>query len=122
LARVQAVLRRSRWQEPQPASQGPITRGEVTADLDRHEVNVRGKPIELTPTEFNLLVYLMEQSGKVLPHQAILQHVWGPEYGPESEYLRVYIGRLRQKVEVDPAHPRYLLTERGVGYRFDTPE
>jgi len=61
----------------------------------------------------------MEHAGKVLPHQTILQHVWGPEYGPENEYLRVYIGRLRQKIEHDPANPRYLLTERGIGYSFE---
>ena len=88
------------------------------ADLEQHSVIVRGKSIELTSTEFNLLVYLMENAGKVLPHQTLLKHVWGPEYGPESEYLRVYIGRLRQKVEVDRATPRHLLTERGLGYSF----
>jgi two-component system KDP operon response regulator KdpE len=118
LARVQAVLRRARWAEP-PTRQGRLVRGEIITDLERHEVTMRGKLIELTPTEFNLLVYLMEHAGKVLPHQTILQHVWGPEYGPESEYLRVYIGRLRQKIEADPANPRYLLTERGVGYSFE---
>jgi two-component system KDP operon response regulator KdpE len=118
LARVQAVLRRARWAEP-PTRQGRLVRGEIIADLERHEVTVRGELIELTPTEFNLLVYLMEHAGKVLPHQTILQHVWGPEYGPESEYLRVYIGRLRQKIETDPTNPSYLLTERGVGYSFE---
>jgi len=118
LARVQAVLRRARWAEP-PTRQGRLVRGEIVADLERHEVTVRGELIELTPTEFNLLIYLMEHAGKVLPHQTILQHVWGPEYGPESEYLRVYIGRLRQKIETDPANPSYLLTERGVGYSFE---
>lgn len=119
LARLQAVLRRAQWVEV-PARQGRLVRGEIIADLERHQVIVRGAPIELTPTEFNLLVYLMENAGKVIPHQSILQHVWGPEYGPESEYLRVYIGRLRQKIETDPANPRYLFTERGVGYSFDT--
>jgi two-component system KDP operon response regulator KdpE len=118
LARVQAVLRRARWAEP-PARQGRLVRGEVVVDLERHEATVGGKAIELTPTEFNLLVYLMEHAGKVLPHQTILQHVWGPEYGPEHEYLRVYIGRLRQKIEADPANPSYLITERGIGYCFE---
>ncbi|HEX7975605.1 MAG TPA: response regulator transcription factor, partial [Anaerolineales bacterium] len=118
LARLQAVLRRSQWAEP-PASQGQLRRGEIIADLEQHQVSVRGLPLELTPTEFNLLVYLMQHTGKVLPHQTILQHVWGQEYGPESEYLRVYIGRLRQKIEADQANPRYILTERGVGYRFE---
>lgn len=118
LARVQAVMRRARWAEPS-TRHGQILRGEIKADLERHEVTVREQVIELTPTEFNLLVYLMEHAGKVLPHQNILQHVWGPEYGPEHEYLRVYIGRLRQKIEEDPANPKHLITQRGVGYSFE---
>jgi two-component system KDP operon response regulator KdpE len=118
LARVQAVLRRARWAEP-PTRQGRLVRGEIVIDLERHEVQVRGELIDLTPTEFNLLIYLMEHAGKVLTHQIILQHVWGPEYGPESEYLRVYIGRLRQKIEADPSNPKYLFTERGIGYSFE---
>ena len=115
LARVKAVLRRSRWAETS-TRHGNLTHGDIIIDLERHEVSVNGKLIKLTPTEFNLLVYLMEHVGKVLPHRAILQNVWGPEYGEETEYLRVYIGHLRQKIETDPANPRYLLTERGIGY------
>ena len=118
LGRIKAVLRRARWSEPSTLDER-IVRGEICADLARHEVTVRNGVLDLTPTEFNLLVYLMKNAGKVLPHRAILQHVWGPEYGEEAEYLRVYIGRLRQKIEVDPLKPRYLHTERGVGYRFD---
>lgn len=117
LARVQAVLRRASYTEFSPGLER-IVRGELVADLERHEVRLADKVIELTPTEFNLLVYLMEHAGKVLPHQMILQNVWGPEYGPESEYLRVYIGRLRQKIEADPGNPQYLHTERGIGYLF----
>ncbi len=118
LGRVKAVLRRSRWMDTIPDQDG-ITRGEITADLVRHQVTVRNQPIELTPTEFNLLVYLMKNPGKVLPHKIILQNVWGPEYSDESEYLRVYMGKLRQKVEPDPLHPRYIHTERGIGYKFE---
>ncbi len=118
LGRIKAVLRRARWAETVP-DQETIARGEIVADLVRHQVMVRGALIDLTPTEFNLLVYLMKNTGKVLPHRMILQHVWGPEYGGEAEYLRVYMGKLRQKVEQDPLHPRYIQTERGVGYRFD---
>ena len=118
LGRIKAVLRRARWAETVP-DQETIARGEIVADLGRHQVMVRGALIDLTPTEFNLLVYLMKNTGKVLPHRMILQHVWGPEYGGEAEYLRVYMGKLRQKVEQDPLHPRYIQTERGVGYRFD---
>jgi two-component system, OmpR family, KDP operon response regulator KdpE len=117
LARISAVLRRAQWVKPGNSAER-LVRGEITADLEQHRVTVRGSPVELTPTEFNLLYYLMENTGKVLPHQAILQNVWGQEYGGEAEYLRVYIGRLRQKIEADPADPQYLITERGVGYSF----
>ena len=118
LARVQAVLRRAQHtvntQEP-----AVLTRGPIVLDRERHEVTLNGQPLELTPIEFNLLEYLMRNAGKVLSHRAILQHVWGPEYGQEAEYLRVYIGRLRRKIEPDPNNPRYLHTERGIGYSFD---
>lgn len=117
LARVEAVLRRSRW-TPQPVSGGRLAYGELVADLDRHQITLAGQPLELTPTEFNLLVLLMENAGKVMSHRTILQQVWGPEYGQEAEYLRVYIARLRQKIEADPANPQYLVTERGIGYCF----
>lgn len=117
LARVQAVLRRSQWR-PQTSQTERLAYGELLVDQERHEILRRGEPIELTPTEFSLLVYLMENTGKVLTHRAILQKVWGTEYGNEAEYLRVYIGRLRQKIEDDPTHPRYLHTERGIGYTF----
>jgi len=118
LGRVKAVLRRTRWSETNTTDER-IVRGEICADLGRHEVTVRGQVINLTPTEFNLLVHLMRNTGKVLSHRSILQNVWGPEYGEEAEYLRVYMGRLRQKIEADPLHPQYLQTERGVGYRFE---
>ena len=120
LARVKAVLRRSRWSEA-TVRPGSIQQGEISIDLERHEVSVSDQDIELTPTEFNLLVYLMENSGKVLSHRMILQNVWGPEYGEEHEYLRVYIGHLRQKIETDPSNPSYIITKRGIGYCFETP-
>jgi len=87
--------------------------------VERHKVKVRGDVVELTPTEFNLLVYLMKNAGKVLHHRAILQQVWGTEYGEEAEYLRVYMGKLRQKIEADPLKPQFLHTEHGIGYRFE---
>ncbi len=118
LARVRAVLRRSRWSES-PVRPGSIRHGEIVVNLERHEVTVRGQITEFTPTEFSLLVYLMENVGRVLPHRQILQKVWGPEYGDEHEYLRVYIGHLRQKIETDPSRPRYIITKRGVGYCFE---
>ncbi len=117
LGRIQAVLRRSRWSEA-PAPEERLARGDITVDMPRHEVRVRGELVELTPIEFNLLVYLMQHAGKVLSHRDILQNVWGHEYGHEVEYLRVYTGHLRQKIEQDPLKPKYILTERGIGYRF----
>jgi len=119
LARVKAVLRRSRWSET-TVRPGNIQYGNVSINLERHEVIVSSSLVDLTPTEFNLLVYLMENSGKVLSHRMILQNVWGPEYGEEHEYLRVYIGHLRQKIEDDPSNPQYIITKRGVGYCFET--
>jgi two-component system, OmpR family, KDP operon response regulator KdpE len=117
LARISAVLRRAKWIETVSSTER-LVRGEITADVEQHRVTLRGNPVELTPTEFNLLLFLMQNTGKVLPHQVILQNVWGQEYGGETEYLRVYIGRLRQKLEKDPANPHYLVTERGIGYSF----
>jgi two-component system, OmpR family, KDP operon response regulator KdpE len=118
LSRVKAVLRRARWSEAQP-EQEHIECQDIAADLVRHKITAGGKELDLTPTEFNLLVYLMRNAGKTLSHRAILQNVWGPEYGDEAEYLRVYMGKLRQKVEKEPLKPRYILTERGIGYRFE---
>jgi two-component system KDP operon response regulator KdpE len=117
LGRVKAVLRRSNWDQSSVPDES-ISRGGITVDMTRHEVTVHGQSADLTPIEFNLLVYLMRHAGKVLSHRDILQNVWGHEYGNEVEYLRVYMGHLRQKVEADPLKPKYILTERGVGYRF----
>jgi two-component system KDP operon response regulator KdpE len=117
LGRIKAVLRRSHWTEASSGGeQETMVRGEISMDLGRHEVTVRNRPLELTPIEFSLLAYLMRHTGKMLPHRMILQNVWGNEYGHETEYLRVYMGRLRQKLEEDPLHPRYIHTERGLGY------
>lgn len=117
LGRIKAVLRRSNW-DPILMAEERICRGEIIVDMPRHEVIVQGQLADLTPIEFKLLVYLMRHAGKVLSHRDILQNVWGHEYGNEVEYLRVYMGHLRQKVEVDPLKPKYILTERGIGYRF----
>ena len=120
LGRIKAVLRRSQWQDLPPIlPDEKIEVGPFQADITRHTIWKNGQEISLTPTEFKLIIYLMRNAGKVLPHQVILKAVWGPEYGRESEYLRVYIGRLRQKLEDNPLEPRHLLTERGVGYRLE---
>nr|BBH91988.1 DNA-binding response regulator [Thermogemmatispora argillosa] len=124
LARVRAVLRRVQWESRAPAepAQGVQRFGEVEVDLARRLVRRSGEEVRLSPTEFAILEQLITQAGKVLTHRWLLQRVWGPEYGGEVEYLRVYLNRLRQKLEPDPAHPRYFLTEPGVGYRFVNPD
>ena len=118
MGRIKAVLRRARWLEPS-STEEQLVRGDIRVDMERHLVMVKDSPVELTPTEFNLLVYLLKHAGRVLSHRVILQNVWGMEYGNEAEYLRVYIGRLRQKIEVDALNPRHLFTEHGMGYRFE---
>ena len=117
LARVRAVLRRADWYAQPPASE--VRRyGDLTIDIDGHTVSRRDQLIQLTPTEFALLAQLVTNANKAVPHLTLLQRVWGSEYGSEAEYLRVYIGRLRRKLEADPSNPRHLLTEPGIGYRF----
>ncbi|HEV2236596.1 MAG TPA: response regulator transcription factor [Ktedonobacterales bacterium] len=119
LARVRAVLRRARRHEA-PVVSGVKRYGDLEIDLSSRLVRQRGSEVRLTPTEFALLEQLVANAGKVLTHRSLLQKVWGPEYGGEFEYLRVYINRLRQKLEPDPARPALFLTEPGVGYRFAT--
>ena len=117
LARVRAALRRSRAEEPLPKIETP----ELTIDLEMRMVGVRGEGVHMTPKEFNVLSLLVTQLGKVVTYRKILQIVWGPEYGEETEPLRVVIKQLRQKIELDPAHPRYIVTEPRIGYRFQLP-
>ncbi|RMG99712.1 MAG: DNA-binding response regulator [Chloroflexi bacterium] len=120
LARVRARLRRANWSDAPPVRQ-VLRYGEIELDPQSLTVWCRGKMLKLTRTEFDLLHYFMRHVGKVLPHRLILQSVWGPEYGDESEYLRVYVGRLRRKIEADPVNPQYFFTEHGIGYRFGNP-
>lgn len=116
LARIAALLRR-RGAEVE-AGVPVIQRGPLQIDVARRQVLVDGATVVLTPTEFRLLTYLAQHAGQVLTHAQILQQVWGPAYGGESQYLWVHIGRLRQKIEADPRAPRLILTERGVGYQL----
>ena len=120
LARVRAVLRRTQAEVVSPAS-GMKHFGALEIDLEGHIVRLHGSEVRLSPTEFAFLKQLIINEGKVVTHRMLLQSIWGPEYGGEAEYLRVYINRLRHKLETDPANPRYLLTEPGVGYRFVAP-
>jgi two-component system, OmpR family, KDP operon response regulator KdpE len=122
LARVNAVLRRTQWGlAPVVPGIGIRRVGDLEIDLAGHVVRRGGAEVRLTPTEFSLLEQLVTNAGSVLTHRQLLQRVWGPEYGGEAEYLRVYVNRLRHKLEPDPANPRYFLTEPGVGYRFVAP-
>lgn len=117
LARLRAALRGGDIAvEQKPARLSPG--GEVDIDLAAHEVGVRGEIVRLTPKEFDLLVQLASNPGRVLTHRMLLTRVWGPAHGEDSQYLRVFVGQLRAKIEKDPANPALIVTEPGVGYKF----
>ncbi len=113
LARARAVLRRL-----STTNDRVVAVGDVTIDIDERRVVVAGKEIRLTPKEFDVFKYLVNNAGKVVTHRALLQTVWGWESTDQTEYLRVFINQLRRKIESDASHPRYLITEPWVGYRF----
>jgi two-component system KDP operon response regulator KdpE len=117
LARVRAALRRHGAGE----ALAPFETKDLSIDFERRSVRARGEDVHLTPKEFELLKLLIANQGKPLTHRRLLQAVWGPDYGEETENLRVVINQLRKKIESDPAHPKYILTEPWVGYRFQTP-
>ena len=117
LARVRASLRRSPSSEEEEG--GVIDAGHFHIDLDTHSVSVQGREVHLTPKEFDLLVYLARRPEKVVPHRVLLRAVWGPNSTEQPEYLRVFIGQLRKKIEPEASSPRYLHTEPWIGYRFD---
>ncbi|OFV79743.1 MAG: DNA-binding response regulator [Acidobacteria bacterium RBG_13_68_16] len=102
------------------ADEPVFTTGELRVDLARRQVFVSEREVRLTPIEYKLLALLVKNAGKVLTHRQLLRQVWGPEYGDENHYVRVYVAQLRRKIEADPARPRYLRTESGVGYRLVT--
>ncbi|MFQ5399466.1 MAG: response regulator transcription factor [Anaerolineae bacterium] len=116
-SRVSAVLRRAEWPAPPPRTVLRID-DRLSIDFNRHQVIVEGKRIDLRPTEYRLLNHLIQNAGWVVPHDTLLAKVWGYEYRDETHYLRLYVNYLRKKIEKDPANPEYILTERGVGYRF----
>jgi two-component system, OmpR family, KDP operon response regulator KdpE len=117
LARVRANLRRAN--ETQQADLTLIEAGDFSIDLDAHKIMVRQREVHLTPKEFELLVYLARHSGKVLTHRVLLAAVWGGDSTEQVEYLRLFVGQLRKKIESEAASPRYILTEPWVGYRFE---
>jgi two-component system KDP operon response regulator KdpE len=117
LARVRALLRRAETPPLLPRTTLVVDEG-LTIDFSRALVLVGGRPVELRPTEYRLLYHLASQPGRVLPYESLLARVWGQEYRQETHYVRLYVTYLRQKLEPDPARPRYIFTERGLGYRF----
>ena len=119
--RVQAVLRRSKWPE-EIVSRQSFKAGPIEIDFAQHAVTAGGSPVKLTPTEYRLLAYMAMNANRVLPHRELLRGVWGPEYGEETEYLRVYMRYLRQKLEPEPSAPQYLLTQPGTGYMLHQPD
>jgi len=116
LARVRAVLRRA--QALPLAHEQPFTSGDLRVDFARREVTIGGQVVPLTGTEYRLLYHLVRNAGQVMTHESLLARVWGREYTDEISYLKSYINRLRSKLERDPHHPQYILTEYGVGYWF----
>ena len=119
LARIRATLRRA----PAADSSSKILEvGDFRIDLDAHSATQQGKELRLTPKEFDLMVHFLRHAGKVLTHRTLLGAVWGGDYTEQTEYLRVFIGQLRKKIEPEPSTPRYILTEPWIGYRFNSGE
>jgi two-component system KDP operon response regulator KdpE len=114
-ARIRALLRRPTSLQIQS---GTLEVGSLTIELETREARRDGRPIDLTAREYEVLLYLMRNAGKVVTHRMLLAEVWGPEYTQETQYLRVFINRLRRKIEDEPAHPRHIVTDPGVGYRI----
>jgi two-component system, OmpR family, KDP operon response regulator KdpE len=116
LARIRAALRRQPVADP---TAHILEAGEFRIDLEAHTATHSGGDLRLTPKEFDLMVHLMRNAGKVLTHRALLGAVWGGDYTGQTEYLRVFIGQLRKKIEADPSKPHFILTEPWIGYRFN---
>jgi len=117
LGRIEAVLRRAEMPAHLPKTE-VVVDDYLHIDFSRNEVVAGGKKVQLSPTEYRLLYHLVSAAGRILSFETLLTQVWGWEYREEQHYVRLYISYLRQKIEPDPAHPRYILTEKGLGYRF----
>jgi two-component system KDP operon response regulator KdpE len=119
LARVRAQLRRAASAPPGKPSSGVLEAGDFRVELEARRVFVREMEVHLTPKEYDLLMHFLRHAGKVLTHHNLLGAVWGGNYTEQGEYLRVFVGQLRKKIEPNPSTPRYILTEPWVGYRFN---
>jgi two-component system KDP operon response regulator KdpE len=119
LARIRAALRRAEAAKTESAVSPVLEVGDFRIDLENRSVGVKGSEVHLTPKEYDLMVYLVSHPGKVLTHRTLLTAIWGGESVEQTEYLRVFVGQLRKKIEPQPATPRYILTEPWIGYRFD---
>ena len=120
LARVRASLRRAATVISSEPESTVLTAGDFQIDLETRKVLVADREVHLTPKEFDLLVYFVKHAGKVLTHRTLLAAIWGGNYVEQNEYLRVFVGNLRKKLEPDPTNPRYILTEPWIGYRFNS--
>lgn len=121
IARIQAVLRRS-GEKPAEDKPSTLRDGELDIDWRSHQVWVRGEQVKLSPTEFKLLFCLVKNRGWIVTHDQLLEKVWGPNHVGDRSFVKLYVRYLRQKLEQDPYRPRLILTERGIGYRFATPD
>ena len=117
MARIRVAFRHATQSQP-GGKPSTVVAGDITIDLLRREVRRKGEEVRLTPIEYKLLTTMVRHAGLVLTHSQILREVWGPGYGNESHYLRIFVHQLRHKLEENPSHPRHLITEAGVGYRF----
>lgn len=117
VSRARAVLRRAEMPSPVPKSEIRVD-DDLSIDFNQRKAVVRGREVHLRPTEFRLLYHLVSNAGQVLTHETLLRRVWGYEYRDEDQYLWLYITYLRRKLETDPKHPKYIIGERGIGYRF----
>jgi two-component system KDP operon response regulator KdpE len=118
LARVRAILRRARAFYGEEGSRRIFTFGDLSIDLDSHQVTLAGQRVELSPTEYRLLAYFVQNRGRVVSHGEILKEVWGSEFPDQLPYVKLYVRYLREKLESDPRRPQLIQTERGFGYRF----
>lgn len=121
LARIRAVLRRVTLADEQRPSPR-FSSGGLNIDFAQHRVHVGGRDVSLSPTEYKLLAELAKNAGRIVPTETLLHRIWGPEYGEETQHVRLYVSRLRQKIEADPEHPRWVTTRPGIGYMLQVPD